>query len=173
MTKLVDAFFSNPALLGAMKAWTAMAQASPFTYNEPILPGLTINVDSNNSSSPQTERDVLKMASYGKQIGRISDAVEKLIARDPRDRQDAYVQFGEMKAEVDAVKRQALSERGERMAADLLLLKATDPAQFERARAAVLAALGVTAPADSPGSRGTGSPSRARSPRLSGATSRR
>ena len=141
MTNPVDAFFDNPAFMSAVNTWQAIAQRSLLTYNEPILPGWTINIDSNNSSSPGTERDVLRMASYGKQIGRISDAVEKLIARDPDDKQVAYVQFDEMKAKVDAVKKQALTRRADQMAADLLLLKTTDKAEFARVKAALLKVL--------------------------------
>jgi hypothetical protein len=176
MTSLVDSFFDNPAFQNAIGAWQAFAQRSLLTYNEPILPGWTINIDSNNSRSPETERDVLRMASYGKQLGRLSDAVEELIKLSGSPDHDAFEQFGTLKKKIDAVKKQALARRADQMASDLLLLKSTDVEEFERVKAAVLAALdatAVSAPAGSPGSRGSGSPSPARRARPSGATSRR
>lgn len=132
----------NPADMAAvLRTWQSFAQGSLRTLNEPILPGWTINVDSFNSGSPETERDVLRTASYGKQIGRISDAVAQLIARDPDDTHQAFDDFDEMKQEIDAVKAKALARRVARMPADLMLLKATDPEQFELVRAAVRAVL--------------------------------
>ena len=172
MTNLVDAFFANPAFLGVMKTWEAMAQGSPLTYNEPILPGWTINIDSNNSSSPAMERDILQQASYGKQLGRLGDAVAGLVAALPTAQQAKapYKPFLDLQKEIATVKLRGLDRRVARMSADLETLKVSNQAKFEELSALLRAA--ISAPAGSPGSRGTGSPSRVRPPRLSGAKSR-
>ncbi len=134
--------FSGPAdVANALRAWTALAHGSLRTLYEPILPGWTINVDSFNSGSPETERDVLKMASYGKQIGRISDAVAQLIQLEPSQDHQAFKDFDELQVEIAAVKAKALAARVARMPADLLMLKTTDAGQFELVRAALLAVL--------------------------------
>jgi len=134
-------FFGPTDLTDAMAAWQSLAQSGLRTFNEPILPGWTINVDSFNSSAPEAERDILKTASYGKQIGRISDAVAALIENAPDKKRKEFVQFDELRKEVTAVKDRSLAKRVERMPADLLKLKVADPAQFERVKAALLAVL--------------------------------
>ncbi len=48
MTSLVDTFFDNPMLAASMRAWQSLAQGSLLKYDEPILPGWTINIASNN-----------------------------------------------------------------------------------------------------------------------------
>jgi hypothetical protein len=46
-------------------------------FSQPILPGWTptLNINSNNSTAPQTEMAVVEKHSYGRQLGRISDAL--------------------------------------------------------------------------------------------------
>ena len=46
---------------------------------QPILPGWTLNINSINSTAPQTEVDVVSKHSYGRQLGRMSDVLELLI----------------------------------------------------------------------------------------------
>jgi hypothetical protein len=125
MTNLVDAFFENPAFVGALKTWETMARGSPLTWNEPILPGWTINIDSNNSSSPAMERDILQMASYGKQLGRLSDAVAALVALRPEaERAEApFKPFTDLQHDIARVKLRGIERRVARMAADLAQLK--------------------------------------------------
>jgi hypothetical protein len=134
--------FSGPGdVANALRAWTTLAQGSLRNLYEPILPGWTINVDSFNSSSPETERDVLKTASYGRQLGRISDAVAQLIQLEPSQDHQAFKDFDDLQVEIGAVKAKALAARVARMPADLLLLKTTDAEQFGLVRAALLAVL--------------------------------
>ena len=59
-----------------LKAWTAAMRAVPHTLDQSINPGWfspVLNIG--NSSAPQTEVAVLQHHSYGRQLGRISDAL--------------------------------------------------------------------------------------------------
>ncbi len=138
-TNPYTAFFNPDDMAKAFSAWQSLAQSSLRTLNEPILPGWTINVDSFNSGSPEAERDILKMASYGKQIGRLADAVDELIKQAPDQKPKEFKEFRELKALTDDVKKAALEKRVARMPGDLALLKATDKAQFELVKKALLA----------------------------------
>ena len=54
--------------------------AAPQSLVQPINPGWSlINVTYNNSSAPAIERDVLQQHSYGRQIGRLMDALSVLV----------------------------------------------------------------------------------------------
>jgi len=75
-------------------------------FSQPILPGWTINVNSNNSSSPRTEGLVVSKFSYGMQLGRISDALAAIVATLPEDvrSQKAVADFMKVKAAIDVLK---------------------------------------------------------------------
>ena len=91
---------SNPYL----DAFTALSAAPLFS--QPILPGWTINVNSNNSSSPRTEGLVVSKFSYGHQLGVISDALAAIVDTLPETTQKdkAVVKFMKMKKAVDVLK---------------------------------------------------------------------
>jgi hypothetical protein len=93
-------------------------------------------VNSHNSSAPQTEADVLERHSYGRQLGRIADALAELIADRP-DAGDtgALRQFLDMKADIDAIKAGNAEARVQRLLADLDLLKALRPEAHARLKA--------------------------------------
>lgn len=107
---------------------------APQNLVQPILPGWTFNINSSNSSAPQTEADVLQRHSYGRQLGRIADALAVLIAAAPAKVRDAEAvdKFVGMKDEIDRVKQQSALARVERLRSDLDLLKQTDRAEFDR-----------------------------------------
>ncbi len=117
----------NPPWPGAdpaawMRLWSTMFSPVPQSLTQPILPGWTVapvlNITSGNSSSPQTEAEILQRHSYGRQLGRIADALEALVEERgeeaPADQR--FVQFIEMKR------------------ADLAALKASRPAEYRRLR---------------------------------------
>src|SRR4030095_847812 len=101
-------------------------------------------VNSNNSTAPQTEADVVARHRYGRQLGRLSDAVEKLVvdAHGPNPQQPAFAEFLRMKREIDEVKEKAAARRVAQFVKDLRVLKEADAEEFERTRAALKAALG-------------------------------
>ncbi len=116
-----------------LKQWSAAMRLAPNTLVQPILPGWTLNVNAFNSSAPQTEAEVVSKHSYGRQLGRISDALEVLVqARDPKGSDDRFDDFRAMKAEIDAIKAGNAEARVARLLADLDLLKVLDPEAHAR-----------------------------------------
>jgi len=126
-----------------LRAWGTLPQVAPSYLDQPILPGWTFNINSNNSSSPQTEASVVAKHSYGRQLGRMADALELLIAeRHSGAAQDKrFADFLSMKHEIDEVKRDAAAARLEQIPKDLALLKMQDEAEYARVREALVQAL--------------------------------
>lgn len=106
-------------------------------------PGWTFNLNSNNSTEPQTEVDVVAKHSYGRQLGRMSEALELLIeerhGKTPKD--ERFSDFLTMKHEIDKVKQDAAATRIEGITKDLALLKVQDEERFARLRDALREAL--------------------------------
>lgn len=122
-----------------LRSWQQVWRLAPDTLVQPILPGWTMNINSNNSSSPNTEIDVLAKHSYGRQLGRIADALAALVVeRHGETPADArYAAFLEMKHEIDRVKEEGAGARVERFRRDLALLKEKNRPEFERLRRAL------------------------------------
>jgi hypothetical protein len=123
------------------RTWTQLWLA-PQTLTQSILPGwtwapaLTINQD--NSSAPATEVEVVRHHSYGRQLGRIADALAVLIdERGDRPRSTELDEFLEMKREIDRIKHDAAAARVDQLVADLRALRAADPAGYARLRDAL------------------------------------
>ncbi len=113
--------------------YKAMASTIP-SFSQPILPGWTLNIDSNNSSSPSTEARVVSKFSYGRQLGQISDALAVIVATLPTSMQaDKKVKrFTDMREEIDRLKIDNLDERVDVLAAALRSLKHSNHDEFER-----------------------------------------
>ncbi len=126
-----------------MRTWQAMWRIAPDNLAQSILQGWTLNINSNNSAAPQTEVEVVARHSYGRQLGRVSDALELLIeerhGKAPEDKR--FADFLAMKQEIDRVKQDAAAARVERIVMDLALLKAQDQEQYVRLRDALREAL--------------------------------
>lgn len=119
-----------------LKQWSAAMNLAPQTLVQPILPGWTLNVNAFNSSAPQTEGEIVRHHSYGRQLGRISDVLEALVdERDPTRSDPRFEDFRTMKDEIDEVKAGNAIGRVERLLADLDLLKVLKPAEHERLQA--------------------------------------
>lgn len=129
------------------KAWLPVPSgaAARAAFVQPILPGWTFNINSHNSTAPQTEANVVARHSYGRQIGRLSDAVRTLIveAFGEAPSQPAFVDFLKMVEEIDQVKQETAKERLQQITADLALLQATRPAEYAALRRQLLAVLGA------------------------------
>lgn len=119
--------------------WPSVFQWAPQALSQPILPGWTFNINSQNSSAPQTEAEVVQQHSYGRQLGRMADALAVLIAeRGPKaPKNEQLTVFSEMKDQIDTIKREAALARVERLRADLALLKAAKSPDYERLRDAL------------------------------------
>ena len=132
-----------PTWLDVLNTWSGLMQGSLHSFTQPILPGWTFNIDSNNSSSPQTEADVLAKFSYGKQLGKINDALALLIAhREAPPDSPAFGQFAEMTAQIEKAKAAGVDKRVAQVKADLKRLEKTDKAEYDRVRAELRAAIG-------------------------------
>ncbi len=107
---------------------------APQVLSQPILPGWmfagSVNVTEENSSSPETERDIVAQYSYGRQLGRIIDVLSELIERwpggVPADR--AVQQFAELRDDIGKIKAQGIA----RAIAELAELKQSNPAEYAR-----------------------------------------
>ena len=63
---------------------------SPKTFEQPILPGWFVtNITERNSNDPDTERAIVASQSYGRQLGRMMDAIALLIDRLPETERQA------------------------------------------------------------------------------------
>jgi hypothetical protein len=120
--------------------------AAPRNFVQPILPGwfgIVTNITEQNSSAPETEREIVAAQSYGRQLGRVMDALAVVIADLPKEQQDAppFEEFAKLRSEIDGIKAQAAARRLDRIAADLATLKATKPEEYERLAATLRKAL--------------------------------
>jgi hypothetical protein len=131
----------NPA--DFLRPWLGLPAVAPQALVQPILPGWTLNINSQNSSAPQTEVDVVARHSYGRQIGRIADALRALIVERHGDspHATAYADFLSMWRDVEDVKLHSAEARIAQIEADLDRLERDAPEQYERLRAALVAAL--------------------------------
>jgi hypothetical protein len=127
-----------PTPFDVLDTWHALLRDSMRTFSQPILPNWTFNIDSDNSSSPQTEADVVARYSYGRQLGRINDALAWIVEHhEDAAKADALREFVEMKQEIDRVKAGSAERRVEQLVADLASLRGSDRAAYDRLAAAV------------------------------------
>jgi hypothetical protein len=121
--------------------------AAPQNLVQPILPGWVIgnvtNITEQNSSAPDTEREIVAAQSYGRQLGRVMDALAVLIAALPKAEQDAtaFKEFTKIYGEINDIKAKAAAGRIDRIAADLAMLEKTAPQEYERLAARLREAL--------------------------------
>jgi hypothetical protein len=139
----------------AMQAWTDAALApwqlwlqtmqslalAPRNLTQPINPGWTfgnlIQVTEQNSSAPETESQIVSRHSYGRQIGRLMDAVELLLERADDDvRNDARARdFDALQRDVEAIKRAQAAARLHRLRDELVALQRDQPEAWRELRA--------------------------------------
>ena len=80
-----------------------------------------------NSASPETEREIVGRFSYGRQLGRLTDAVVALAEASGLDGDPKVQPLVEMAAQIDATKRQAKRRRSAQLLDELKALKRDDP----------------------------------------------
>ena len=142
-------------LRDGMEWWRRMIaamqpQLAPDTLDQPILPGWTfgnsIIVNENNSSSPETERQIVAQLSYGRQLGVLTDAVLALAAQRPADAPQAQAldDLAALAQGIAGIKQQALQLRTQRLVAELAALKQGHAQAFDQ----VMAAAQALPPAD-------------------------
>jgi hypothetical protein len=96
-------------------------------FVQPINPGWTfgnlISVTEQNSSAPDTERDIVSIESYGSQLGRVIDALAELIKERPKSAPQKLA-LNELVALRDKIEKI--------ITADLAELRKSDKSEYRR-----------------------------------------
>ena len=86
-----------------------------------------VTINEQNSSAPQTEQAILAQESYGRQIGKLLDAVSELIKEHPESADNkAYGEVAALKARIDRLKHETAVSRIDQLRRDLDLLRTSD-----------------------------------------------
>jgi hypothetical protein len=124
--------------------WTAppwpWASVAPQRLDQQINPGWSlVNVTYNNSSAPAIERDVLQQHSYGRQIGRLMEAVSVLVERLPASAKDdpRIEDFKALADDIARIKMNARLPRLERLQQDIEALREEDPKAYAQLKASL------------------------------------
>jgi outer membrane murein-binding lipoprotein Lpp len=125
------------------RPWTS-ASLAPQKLWQSINPGWsfgTVTINEQNSSSPQTEQAILAEESYGRQIGKLLDAVSDLARTQPDAKKNkAYAEIAALKSKVDRIKHDAAANRIDQLRRDLELLRTSgQPADREAYRQSIRA----------------------------------
>lgn len=119
-------------------SWPYSFFQAPRTLDQPInsgwsFGGTTINYQGN----PPIERDVVeKVASYGKQLGIITDAVLLLAGDPPKKGEDPVARLRDIAAKIEALKAQNRASLAEQAEAAMKALSKLQPDDARRIAAA-------------------------------------
>ena len=84
-----------------------------------------------NSASPEAEREIVGRYSYGRQLGRLGDAVVALAQASGLDSDPKIQPLVEMVREIDAMKERAKQRRSTQLLDELKALKRDDPSAWD------------------------------------------
>jgi hypothetical protein len=107
---------------------------APQSLTQPILPGWmvanNINVTEENSSSPETEREIVAKYSYGRQLGRVIDVLSELIEKWPGGAPDdqSIQRFAELRDDIEGIKTRRITQA----ISDLAEMKQHNPDEYNR-----------------------------------------
>lgn len=122
---------------GFFRLWGGLVQ--------PILPGWhfgDVIVNEANSSAPETERRILAQESYGRQIGKLMDAVCALIQlQGGPDKAPAFRELLSLRDRIEALKAQPADEDVAEINRGLERLKARNPQRYAKTVQALRALL--------------------------------
>jgi hypothetical protein len=124
--------------LSPLSVFESLLQLAPYKLNQPINQGWTfgnlITVTEQNSTSPDTERSIVAAHSYGRQLGRVIDAMAQLIKDLPESQRqnEAFKQFADLRNEIEQIKSDSAARRLDHFAEDLAELRKTDGRQYQR-----------------------------------------
>ena len=108
------------------------------SFNNGWTFGNIIQVTNQNSSAPEVEREVVSEHSYGRQIGRLMDAVVALSEKVPGAAKDERVSdLLALAKDIDAIKEAARKRRLTELLEELKSLKQHDRAEWDRLMKAV------------------------------------
>ena len=123
---------SNPSKAPVWSPWSWFSE-----FVQPINPGWTfgnLTINEQNSSAPDTERDIVAVDSYGRQLGHVIDALAVLIReRSDWTHQPAFKELITMRDRIEEIKARSAARRLDRIAADLAELRnKTDNSEYQR-----------------------------------------
>lgn len=131
--------------IDAWAAWTRDAapwiQAPQYLFQE-ILRGWTfagqVVINENNSSAPDVEQQIVARESYGRQLGKILDALAVLVqetsgrADRTKDEEDALKDLLKLYGKVKDIKNENVSDRLDRINRDLDALRKADSQAYRK-----------------------------------------
>ena|SRR5271170_4134994 len=137
---------TDPSKTPAWPAWPVWpfwlpdppAPAASDDFVQPINPGWTfgnlISVTEQNSSAPDTERDIVSVESYGRQLGRVIDALAELIKERPKSAPQklALNELVALRDKIEKIKSKSAERRLDRITADLAELRKSDKSEYRR-----------------------------------------
>jgi len=144
-----DASKPQPWPLWGWPSWmmnalgSSVSALAPQSLSQPILPGWSfgnlITVTETNSNSPEMERDIVAQESYGRQLGRVIDALEVLVHERPESaaKHPALDDFLSLSQKINEIKSRSSASRIERIKADLARLKKDSPDDYHRIASAL------------------------------------
>ncbi|HKR88333.1 MAG TPA: hypothetical protein VJS38_09165 [Phenylobacterium sp.] len=119
-----------------LRAWYGAPTATG-AFVQPILPGWTFGnlvVNDTNSSAPATEAAIVARESYGRQLGKLMDAVFELIERQGGpDGVPAFQDLVKLRARIDGIKAATITDHLKVIEQDLTHLKAHDRDAYKAA----------------------------------------
>jgi len=120
-----------------MRLWLPWISLAPQELSQSINPGWilggSVTVNQRNSSAPATEQAILAEESYGRQIGKLLEAVHELIKERPGNAtHPAFQDIAALREKVERLKLEGASARIDQIERDLELLKAFDKTAFEK-----------------------------------------
>lgn len=119
-----------------LRAWYGLPTTAG-AFVQPILPGWTFGnlvVNETNSSAPATEAAIVARESYGRQLGKLMDAVYELIERQGGpEGVRAFEQLVELRGRIEAIKAATITDHLKLVEQDLAHLKAHDKPAYKAA----------------------------------------
>ena len=134
--------------------WTAWGAPSPSvapnSLQQPILPGWifanAVNINDANSGAPEIEREIVSQESYGRQLGRVIEALCEMIEERPATaRSESMKELLKLQDKIERIKARNAERRIENVRSWLAGLKRRDEPEYRRVAAALRAALGSAA----------------------------
>jgi hypothetical protein len=119
--------------------WPWPPSWAPQWLNQPINPNWTfaplVQVTYANSKAPEVEKEVVGKHSYGRQLGRLMDAVEALAEAVQKSqpqlaKDDRIEEFRALAKKIEAIKEEARERRKKDLLDELKSLKKSDPDEW-------------------------------------------
>jgi hypothetical protein len=117
--------------------WPYSFFTAPRTLDQPINPGwFDVNIN-NYAGNPQVEKDVVeKVASFGKQLGILTEAVLELAGSKPRPDGSSVARLRDIAAKVEALKTLNKTSLADQADAAMKHLAKAEPSEARRIAAA-------------------------------------